>query len=142
MVRGIKKLVTGGVMTAVLATGMVVGGQPAQAASGGGCTPLSVSPTLGSCISYASNYISSDFYFNVAPDFARCKYRHQIYLNGNVTYDSGIKTLTGQGRYGPVRKKVDALPNRSQSAYTRVTVYKCDNTYHYAVNSPTVYYVA
>ncbi|MDW6062610.1 hypothetical protein SAZ11_36960 [Streptomyces sp. FXJ1.4098] len=140
--RGIKKLVTGGAVAALLTAGMAVSSQPAQAASGGGCTPTSASPTLGPCISYASNYISSDFYFNVAPDSARCKYRHQIYRNGSVTYDSGLKTLIGKGRYGPERQNVDKLPNQAQNAYTRVTIYKCDNTYHYAVNSPTVYFTA
>lgn len=118
--------------------GVVLAAAPAQADSGGGCRTVSF---VGSCISRIGNYLYADFYLSTNPDFSRCKATLAIIVDG-VYREGATYNLTRQGRYGPISENVASLPLKNQQAYATTTIYRCDWTPHYTVNSPTLYYKA
>lgn len=105
------------------------------AASGGGCSP----GIIGSCISYAGQYVHSDFYLNIPPDGSRCSALLQIWSRGNMVRDKWY-SLTHTGHYDPISFGVATQPPSKGYAFSRVIVYTCSGNFHHYVDSPRVYY--
>ncbi len=128
-------------LTVALTASTLVAAQPAQAASGGGCSgadPVSV------CISLRGSTLFADFYMNAnAPDPGR-KYG-VLWIESNRTGTSGSRTftITTKGaRYGDVLHAAFTVPPSpyGYSAVAKVQLYTHQWVPHGLSSSPRLYY--
>ncbi|MEU8197071.1 hypothetical protein AB0C10_25120 [Microbispora amethystogenes] len=119
------------IFTAFLAT------QPAQAASGGGC---SGNWPISSCISVSGGNVVADFYMNATPDISRYWARMEIRTTNVGTKWTGYYRIDRTGRFGPVSFSITTMPVSSGSAVNIVHLYTDNYTAHGTEPSPRVYY--
>src|SRR5688572_15455397 len=125
----------------VMAVGLtLVSATPALAV--GACN--SSNATVGPCIDYGGgSTVRADFYLKRGPDGAIYSYRLAIVVNGREHVKVDTKTrLTGQGRYCCWTQHVDGLPDRRQTAFTRVWIYNSGGALHLRQDSPSITFTA
>jgi hypothetical protein len=140
------KLSTRIIASTAIALSLVGGAHvPAQAthlADGGGCAQR-ISGFISPCISFSTaggGALHPDFYVNWTPG-CNNKARMTVYVNGSP-YLSWPFDLTYVGRYGPKYAGVNANPDRSARAFTRVQVWDCNWNWIGQGDSPAVDFVA
>lgn len=135
----ISKIARAAVLAVTLAAAPLVAAQPAEAASGGGCSgayPISV------CISLQNGTtLVADFYMNAVPDSTRAT--GELWIDPTNVSDSGHTTYritTQGGRYGNVTRYIITIPASSGSAVAKVQVRTSGGTAHGLYESPRIYY--
>jgi hypothetical protein len=129
-------------LAAMLVTAGLVGVTAAPALAVGGCN--TTNSVVRPCIDYGGGTNArADFYLRIRSDNTYYKYRVSINTNGtwrNVDPDAS--------RFGPVGRhccwyaSVDGLPDRAQSAFTRVYVFNINDILVLTADSPTIRFVA
>ncbi|MBE3008119.1 hypothetical protein IL992_02800 [Microbispora sp. NEAU-D428] len=119
-----------------LAFAALLGVQPANAASGGGCTGAY---PISSCISISGSNAVGDFYMNAAPDISRYWYRLEVKTTNNGSKWTDYLRLDRMGRFGPIYQPIYTIPPTSGSAVTIVHVYTSGYVQHGTYTSPRVY---
>ncbi|RCG22758.1 hypothetical protein DQ384_34700 [Sphaerisporangium album] len=119
------------IFTALLAA------QPADAASGGGCTGAY---PISSCISVSGVSVVADFYMNATPDTSRCWAQMEVRTTTHGTYWSARYRIDRTGRFGPISGNINSMPWKNGSAVNIVHVTTCSGSAHGDFTSPRVYY--
>ncbi len=127
-------------VAALMVAAVAVAPSPAQAeVTVNGCKNTG---WIRACISLDGTYLRGDFYLIGGPDSTVCKASLTLFRNGAYTGVAQGYDLTYRGVYGPVWFNADLLPDKSQTAFTRVYVYTCDWTLHYVADSNPISFIA
>jgi len=128
-----RRLVSVGAAIIAMIMSTLVLANPAEAASGGGCSR----DRVGACISYSGSNraVIADFYQNWTGDTSTCYAQMEVRTSQGTAWSPVYYIKDRAGRYGPMYVGVT-----SGSAVNIVHVYTCGWVQHFTPTSPRVYY--